>query len=182
MKKLISVCLVALLVFSLCSCVSVDKTKDRDDRTTQSDNDAAPVITLTADKEKVSAGDMLTVTVNISEAPLAACYEISVFADERLSYIDSEECDISEMINEGKYKDTDTPHFYMSGMILTACDLNDNDMFVITYSVGEDVRPGDELEFSVSTSSFLLSEDETGNKTDDVFNNVQCVGTSVKVV
>ncbi len=181
MKKILCVCLASVFILTLCSCSPRQEKNENDATTEASSITAAPVISLVADKETVTPGDTVNITVNVSEAPLVACYEMSVFADEKLSFIDSRQTDKSEMINEGVYKETDAPFFFMSGMIFTACDLTDNDMFVITYRVSEDAVSGEELSLTVSTSSFLLATDETGNETEDIFNNVLCNGVSLKV-
>lgn len=184
MKKFFCICLATALMFSLCSCVSrqnEDDIQNTETSSAYSEITASPVISLSADTEEAAPGDTVNITVNISDAPLVACYEISVFADERLIYIDSEECDKSEMINEGTYKETEKPYFYMSGISLTACDLIDNDVFVITYTVDEDAASGEELSLTVSTSSFMLATDETGNDTQEVFNKTTCKDVSVKV-
>ena len=181
MKKVLCVCLAAVFVLILCSCTK-DREENAGDTTSETASDTSvPVISLVADKETVSPGDTVNVTVNISNAPLTACYEISVFADEKLSFVDSRETDKSEMINEGVYNETDTPYFFMTGIIFSACDLTDNDMFVITYRVSEDAVSGDELSLTVNTSSFHLATDETGDETADIFNSVLCNGISLKV-
>ena len=184
MKKILCICLAAVFLLTLCACVPISSEKDSMGETTTGTSslpDASPVISLTADKKTVSPGDTVKVTVNISDAPLVACYEVSVFADEKLVYIDAEECDKSEMINDGTYKETENPYFFMSGIILTACDLIDNDMFTITYSVDDNAVSGDELSLTVSSSSFMLATDTSGNEAYEVLGNVTCTGVTLKV-
>ncbi len=162
MKKITALILCLLLCFAAASC------SDGQKETTAEDNNAAavaPRIKLVLDSAAVVAGETVEISVNISDAPLSACFDISVYSPRLLSYESSSASHSEFIIASNVVESEDTECVDVQGMVARTCDLLDDNVCVIRYKVSEDVKTGDKLVLTVRVPSYSLGTDESGNDT-----------------
>ena len=167
MKKIVSFLLIALLLFSFVACAS----NGSDENTTTAaaeENSDMPIVSLRSDKTEVSAGDIISVYVHIKNAKHTACFDIFLYADEKLDYeIAASQIANTELILAANYLDgEDEGYVAIRGIVATAFDLLDNDIYRIDYKVSDKVQSGDKLNFNLQVPSFELALDASGN---DIF-------------
>ncbi len=165
MKKIFSFTIALLMVLSLAACSGGNEATDETTEKT-----AAPVVSLVAERTEVLPGEEITVTVNVSEALLTACFDIFVFADDGLEVASVETCP-SELILAANSKEEDGEEYVIvRGMSASTYDVADEDMCVITYKVKDDVAAGTKISLTLQVPTYQLGVDESGN---DIY-NVEC--------
>lgn len=172
MKKIIALFLCVLFCFSAMSC------SGGTEETTASENNqvntVVPRIKLVLDSAAVVAGETVDIAVNISEAPLTACFDVFVYAPQQLTYESSDSLH-SELIIASNIVESDNGKYVaVRGMVATTCDLSDDSVCVIQYKVSEDVKSGDELVLTVQVPLYQIGTDENGN---DVYSVSESVVT-----
>lgn len=172
MKRLIAIMLCLLLCLSAASC-SGGKTEENGSETTgNASQGPSPVIRLIQDSAAVVPGETVDVMLHISNAPLTACFDIYVYAPSRLVYESSNTLH-SELIvasNSVEYESTEC--VVVRGMVATTCDLTDDNICVVTYTVPEDAKSGDELPITLQVPLYQLGTDDSGSDVYSVSANV----------
>ena len=125
------------------------------------------VLTLTADKTEVKAGDTLTLTYHLKNCRNVASIGLTVEADKKVSVTDYKSGKFFNADDERfDIYSNDTPEGVLfSGMITTTCDFLDDDLLTVTYLVGDQVKKGDKLTFRVVPTNFLVGDDSDGKHT-----------------
>ncbi len=172
MKRLIVIMLCLLLCLSATAC-SAEKTEGgTGDTTGEASQYPSPVIRLIQDSAAVLPGETVDVILHISNAPLTACFDIYVYAPPELAY-DSSKTLHSELIVASNSVDYESAEcVVVRGMVATTCDLTDDNISVITFTVPEDVKSGDELLISLQVPLYQLGTDEGGSDVYSVSANV----------
>lgn len=181
MKKLISILVVLSLLFSFAACSS-GNTEENTSSSADVDNDI-PVISLHSDKSEVSAGDIISIYVHIKNAIHTACFDVYVYADEKLEYeLATAQALSPEFILAANYlEDENNGYVAIRGIIATAYDIPDNDIYKIDYKVSDEVKSGDKLTFTVDSPSFELALDASGNDIYSVSEYLQVNNLTVNV-
>ena len=165
MKKIFCILIALMMLFSFAAC-----TDSNEEVTSEEATEAAtvPVISLVSEKTAVVPGEEITVTLHIADAPLTACFDIFVFADDALEISDVKTC-LSELIlaanNETK---ADEEYVVVRGMVAATYDVTDDDICNITYKVGDDVPSGTKINLTLQVPTYQLGLDESGNDIYDV--------------
>lgn len=127
------------------------------------------LLTLSADKTEVKAGDTLTLTLHLKNCPNVACFGFTVESGSKVSVTKYKS---NKFVNEDGERfdiysnDTDEGVLF-SGMITNTYDFLNDDLFTVTYVVASNVKAGDKLTFKAVPTSFLIATDATGAVTDD---------------
>ncbi len=170
MKKITALILSVLFCFAVASC------SGGEEQTTVSDdagaNTVAPKVKLVLDSAAVIAGETVDVAVNISEAPLTACFDIYVFAPEQLIYESSNSLHSELIIASNVVEREEKECVAVRGMVATTCDLLDDNICVIQYKVPEDAKSGDEIVFAVQVPLFQIGTDANGSDVYSVSSDV----------
>lgn len=163
MKKLLSLCLIFVLVFSFAACKdSIDE-----ETTVEQNTDAeTPVVSLLADVTEVSAGDTVEVSVHIGNSRYTACFDIFVFADETLGFESSRSSagDTNLILADNYVEDETGKYVAVRGIVASTTDVMDNSVCKITYKVADTAVSGDKIAVTVQIPSYQLGVDETGNE------------------
>lgn len=127
------------------------------------------VLTLSADKTEVKAGDTLTLTYRLKNCKNVACASFTVEAGKDVAVTDYKSKRYYNEDGSGFdiYSNSTDEGVLFSGMITTTCDFDDADLFTVTYRVGDQVRKGDKLTFRVVPTTFLVGDDSSGKHTKD---------------
>lgn len=166
MKKILSIAVALLMILSLASCNPAGE-----EATTEGVADEnAPVVSLLSEKTTVSPGEEIKVTVHISEAPLTACFDIYVFAEDSLEIAGVRTCASELILAANSEEKNDEEYVAVTGMVATTYDVLDDDICNITYKVKEDALPGTKINLTVQVPTYQLGTDESGND----FYNVEC--------
>ena len=125
------------------------------------------VLSLSASKTEVKAGDKLTLTYHLKNCRNVASIGLTVEYDKKVSVTDYKS---NKFFNEDDERfdiySNDTPDGVMfSGMITTTCDFLDDDLLTVTFVVGDQVKKGDKLTFRVVPTNFLVGDDSAGTHT-----------------
>lgn len=166
MKKIICVAIALLMLFSFVSCSGGSET------TTEGNTDDAvsPVISLVSDKTTVAPGEEIKVTLHVAEAPLTACFDILIFADETLEFSDVATCPSELILAANREEKAGEEYVIVRGMVAATYDVTDDDMCTVTYKVKDDVPSGSKISLTLQVPTYQLGLDESGN---DIY-NVEC--------
>ena len=127
------------------------------------------LLSLTADKTEVKAGDALTLTLHLKNCPYVACFGFTVEYGGKVSVTKYKS---NKFVNEDGERfdifsnDTDEGVLF-SGLITNTYDFLDDDLFTVTYTVASNVKAGDKLTFRAVPTSFLIATDASGAVTED---------------
>ena len=141
MKKIVSLALALLLVFTLASCTGGNEEITEDNGAADS-----PVISLVCDNTVVSAGEEIAVKVNISNAPLTACFDIYVISEDTLTYASSPTS--SEgliLVANNDETAEDGGRVIIRGMVASTYDVLDDNICTVKYTVSEDAVSGSKI-------------------------------------
>lgn len=166
MKKFISICLVISFVFLLCSCGSVGK------KTSQA------VIALTVDKSKVSPGEEITLTLNISGVEKFTSMDIAISAPEEAEFKDASSISVSDLISESNNHDGT---FVISAYVATTANIENDDIYKIEYQISPNASKGKAIKFTPNLISFMVGIDENGDETVSAIDSVELKDVSVVV-
>lgn len=190
MKKVLSIALVFVMLFSLLGMVACSGGKsgrDADNPTTEvasvpgeTEETGTPEpntyepgdsyvggeesFTLSADKSVVAPGDTVTVTLHAQNCKNVACFDLLISADAALTE------GLGEELESGKFITSviDTPNgIQFSAIVATTSNIDSLDMMTITYKVAADAAPGDTLSVNAAFSQYLVGTDESGENVAD---------------
>lgn len=167
MKKLLSaaLCVLLLLLIAGCSKKPVEEittTGEPEQLTLQKASEPYSV-RLYSPAESVKPGESFDVILNFSGIENFACADIAVSANgaELQSYKALND-EIEEMAQNSDGK------FICGCYVATTLDIDNCDIYRITYKAAESLEPGDKLEFSVSVDSIQVGTDDSGDTLDTV--------------
>lgn len=167
MKKIFCVIIALLMLVSFASCSGGGEETTSD----VSDNTATvPVVSLVSEKTAVAPGEEVKVTLKVAQAPLTACFDILVFADDSLEFSDVKTCPSELILAANKEEKAGEEYVILRGMVAATYDVADDDMCVITYKVKDDVPAGTKISLTLQVPTYQLGFDESGN---DIY-NVDC--------
>ena len=169
MKKIAVIFLCMLLCFTAASCSG-----GQEETTSENNSGAAvtPQVKLVLDSAAVIAGETVDISVNVSQAPLSACFDIYIYSPEQLAYVSSQPSHSEFIIASNLVESEDTECVAVQGMVARTCDLLDDNICVISYKVSDDVKTGDKLVLTVRVPSYSVGTDESGNDTYSVGEDV----------
>lgn len=131
---------------------------------TQSAKDA-PQFVLSSAKKEYAAGEDVTVTVTLNNAPLTACFDFYVLTEDGAVYGKISEASVSDMQIAG---DGAEGVCRIMGMTATTVDIDRVKIADITFTVPADAKSGDVITFTGNTKDFDVGRDSGGAKTDSV--------------
>lgn len=161
MKKKISILCVILLLASLCGTGACSA---------RSSDPAARYLggsesfTLTADKETVSPGDTVTVTLRADNCKNVACFDVRLFPSDNAVLTSSREKPVGDFIVTLTEADGGA---VLSAIIATTGDIDGQDLMTATFTVAENAVPGDTVTFRAEFSEYLVGTDASGDETAD---------------
>lgn len=159
MKKILSITIALLMLFSLVSCSS-----GGDETTTEADNDkVVPVISLVTQKTAVKPGEEIKVTLHISKAPLTACFDVCVYAESMLQYVEVKTIPSQLILAANKEAKGAEEYVIVRGIVAATYDVLDDDICEITYKVSEDAAKGTKINLTTRTPVYQVGMDESGN-------------------
>ena len=127
------------------------------------------LLTLTADKTEVKAGDTLTLTLHLKNCANVASFGFTVTSGGKVSV--SKYKSNKFVTGDGDrfeiYSNDTDEGVLFGGMITYSYDFLDDDLFTVTYVVASNVKSGDKLTFKAIPTSFLVGTDASGSETDD---------------
>lgn len=167
MKKIFCITLALVIIFSLASCSSGGEATTSD---TESVAEVAPVVSLVSEKTTVSPGEEITLLLNIKDAPLTACFDVYVYADDYLEYVTSETVSSELILAENSEEKNGEEYFVVRGMVASTYDVFDEDICTVTYKVSEAAAAGTKINLTLQAPIYRIGFDESGN---DVY-NVDC--------
>ena len=177
MKKILSIAFGLLLVLSLASCSSGNNEHTEDEAEKE-----APVISLLCDNTLVSAGDEIEIKVNISQAPLTACFDVYVLSEAALTYVSSE-TQASGLILAANIDETaeDGGRVVVRGMVASTYDVLDEDVCIVTYKVADEAESGSKINLTLQVPIYQVGFDKSGNDVYDVNSSVILNGIVLEV-
>lgn len=179
MKKILSVILALMLAASLAGC-SAGNQNGTDDETTAAVD--APVISVVCDKATVTAGEEIEVKVHIGNAPLTACFDIYVMADDAVSYISSKNPSSELILASNLEEEGGTSQVVIRGMVASTYDVLDENVCIIKYKVSDAAAAGTKISFSLKCPLYQVGLDESGNDVYSVEGNVSLNGLVLEVI
>ncbi|MBR3768033.1 MAG: hypothetical protein IKL10_07335 [Clostridia bacterium] len=174
MKKILSIALVLIIVLSLTACSGSNSDETTSDEFGGNEN-SAPVVSLICDNTEVSAGDTVSVYIHIKDALYTACFDIYVYADEKLVF-ESEEAEVlnANLIMAANIMDEDTDDYVaVRGIVSTTYDLPDNNIYRLDYKVSGDATSGDKLSVMAQVPTYQVGFDKSGNDVYSVEEEIQ---------
>ena len=167
MKKIFCVIIALLMIvcFASCSGGGEETTSDVPDNTA-----TVPVVSLVSEKTAVASGEEVKVTLKVAQAPLTACFDVLVFADDAIQIKDVKTCPSELILAANREEKADEEYVILRGMVAATYDVADDDMCVITYKVKDDVPAGTKISLTLQVPTYKLGFDESGN---DIY-NVDC--------
>ena len=151
---------------------------------------------LRADKTEVSPGDTVTVTLKLKNCKNVACFNIFVkcaarkgsvetekFKSNRFTDDDGNNFDIYSNNESAETINPDTVEIgaLFGGMPTATYSFIGDDLCTVTFKVTSQAKSGDTLVFSAVPKQFLVSSDETGTYTENIFSDVETVPVMVTV-
>ncbi len=160
MKKIFCIALALVMIFSLVSCTSGGEETTAD---TESGAKAAPVVSLVSEKTTVSPGEEITVSINIKDAPLTACFDVYVYADDYLEYVTSETVSSELILAANSEEKNGEEYFVVRGMVASTYDVIDEEICTVTYKLKEDAVAGTKINLTLQVPIYRIGLDESGN-------------------
>lgn len=177
MKKISVAVLCFIMIFAFCSCgekdVGTSGNETNVNTSASSGNTSskfAATLTLSAASSSVTAGDEVTVTLNISDAENLACFDVHIAADSALECVDYSTKPVPDFTfvaldeADGKIK--------LSGYTMYTCDFDGEEVFEVKYKVPDSAKTGDEFRIVLSPIEFQSGTDKDGAKLVDITDNV----------
>lgn len=130
---------------------------------TQSAKDA-PQFVLSSMKSEYAAGETVTVTVSLRNAPLTACFDFYVRSEGAL-YNEVSTASLGDMQLAA---DGAEELCRIMGMVASTIDIDNSRVADITFNIPADAKSGDVITFNGATKEFQKGRDESGAKVDDV--------------
>ncbi len=161
MKKILSITIALLMVLFLVSCSSggeettVDATADADG--------AAPVVSLVTEKTAVKPGEEIRIMLHVSNAPLTACFDVCVYADNQLDFVDVETMASKLILAANQEKKGAEEYVIVRGIVASTYDVLDDDICEITYIVSQDAPAGTKINLTASVPVYQIGADKSGN-------------------
>lgn len=167
MKKIFCVLIALLMILSFAACSGGGEEATSEDL---SEAVTVPTVSLVSEKTAVTPGEELKVTLHVADAPLTACFDILVFADDSLEFSEVKTCPSELILAANCEEKAGEEYVILRGMVAATYDVTDDDMCVITYKVKEDVPAGTKISLTLQVPTYQLGLDESGN---DIY-NVDC--------
>ena len=172
MKKILSLSIVFVLIFSLSAC------KGNGDEQTTSATDAlgnSPIVSVLCESTEVSAGDTVEIFVHIAQSKYTACFDIYLYADEQLEYQSAiaKGSDQSLILAANLMDDETGEYVAVRGIVASTTDIMDDDIYSIEYKVADDVESGAKLCVNIQVPAYQLGIDERGDEVYSVTEDVQ---------
>lgn len=177
MKKISVAVLCFIMIFAFCSCGEKDvgtSGKEANTSTSASSGNASSEFTaklmLSATSSTVTAGDEVTVTLNISDAKNLACFDVYIAADGALECIDYSSKPVPDFTfniadeADGKLK--------LSGYTMYTCDFDGEDVCEVKYKIPDSAKTGDEFRVVLSPIEFQSGTDKGGATLVDITDSV----------
>ena len=171
MKKILSLCLILVLVISLVAC----KGGSSEETTVEGGTDAGtPCVALISDVTEVSPGETVEVALHIKNSQYTACFDIYVYADEKLAFEKARtiEGDTGLILAANHLEDETGEYVAVRGMVASTCDVMDNVISRITYTVSQSAVSGDKIALNMQIPAYQLGVDESGNEVYSVTDSV----------
>lgn len=179
MKKILCVILSLVFVFSFVACTDGNN-EDANTSETSSDS-GVPVISLVNEKTAVEPGEEVQIELHVKNAPLTACFDIYIYADEMLEYITSETVS-SELILASNQEEADgIKRVVVRGMVAATYDILDDNICTVTYKVSEKAPSGTKLNLTVQSPMYQVGLDESGNDVYSVSDKIEFNGLVLEV-
>ncbi len=167
MKKIFCIVIALLTVLSFASCSGGGETATSENA---GETATAPVVSLVSEKTTVAPGEEIKVALHVANAPLTACFDILVFADDTLEFAEVKTCPSELILAANSEEKSGEEYVILRGMVAATYDVADDDMCNITYKVKDDVPAGTKISLTLQVPTYQLGVDESGN---DIY-NVDC--------
>ncbi len=159
MKKILSIIIALLTVISLVSCSSGGE----ETTTAAEDDSVVPVISLVSQKTAVKPGEEIKITLHISDAPFTACFDVYVYAENMLEYVEVKTLPSQLILAANKEAKGGEEYVIVRGIVAATYDVLDDDICEITYKISEDAPQGTKINLTTRAPLYQVGMDESGN-------------------